>query len=276
MPRFLNGRDLAEHVMERQRKQVENLRLQFKIVPKLVIIMSKKHAKPESEVYIRMKQKYAEQIGVIVDVILVEEFQMKQKIEELNQDETVFGVMVQLPVNLNFEETNQILKAISPKKDVDGLNPDQDSVFLPATVEAVDWLLSGYNVTMQDKKITIVGQGRLVGKPLLKLWEKYNPTAVDKNTRNIDDILQKSDIIVSATGVASLIKSKHLKKKAVLVDAGTVEDNGTIVGDADEEVFERKDIVCTPKKGGLGPMTVCVMIDHVVQSAFLSLEKEEL
>ena len=131
-------------------------------------------------------------------------------------------------------------------------------------IETISWLLAGSGVDLKGKKVAIVGRGRLVGAPLEKMWLKsgVDVTVFEKG----DDLSQliNYDIIVSATGVPGLIKSQMIKAKTVVVDAGTASENGKIVGDVSEEVRQRNDVILTPKKGGVGPLTVSALFDNVI------------
>lgn len=166
------------------------------------------------------------------------------------------------------EELAKILAEISPEKDVDGLASD---VFEPATAVAIDWLLAGYNVELVGKKIAVVGQGLLVGKPLAKRWKNSSldvKTFDEQNAEEMRETLSNFDVVVTAVGKAGLISSEMLKQKAVVVDAGTSSENGVIKGDVAEEVREnRQDLTITPKIGGVGPLTVAALIDNVIISA---------
>lgn len=265
MARELNGAELAGFVKERQAYQVRNLKQEHHIAPKLVILMAE-HAGPVIQKYVDLKSGYADDIGVAFETIVCGEEAMLDTIDALNHDNDVHGVVVQLPLD-DASRTDEITARIAPEKDVDGLGPR--AKFVSATAEAIDWLLAGYNVDLNGKKIAVVGRGRLVGAPLANLWSErgYTVTALDETSKNTDKVLRKSDEIVSGTGVPRLITAERIAKDAVVVDAGTASENGMLVGDVDDEVRTRRDVIITPKVGGVGPMTVTVMFDHVIQSA---------
>jgi len=265
MSRELNGAELVEFIKERQAKQVRNLKQQYLISPKLVVLMSD-DAAVTSEVYVRMKQRYADDVGIDIEVVLASEDSLKNRIQELNNDSNIHGIIIQLPLK-NASQTQAICDEIDSKKDVDGLG--ENAVFSSATAEAIDWLLVGYNVELKDKKIAIVGYGKLVGRPLEKLWlsQGRDITIVDVDTTDASAILSASDIIVSAAGVPGRITSADVKHKAVVVDAGTTTEGGVLVGDVAADVRARDDVSMTPVKGGVGPLTVAVLFDHVIQAA---------
>ena len=157
-------------------------------------------------------------------------------------------------------------------KDVDGLA--KQSKWDATTAMAINWLLAGYNIDLAGKQIAIVGQGRLVGAPLTKIWRQsgLNVTPLDIRCPNLEEMLIDKDVVVTATGVPGLIRSEMLKDGAVVVDAGTADVNGQVVGDVDPLVRERSDITITPRKGGVGPLTIACLMDNVIRAAGQSLK----
>lgn len=266
MSKLLNGSELAGFIKERQAKQVRALRQAERVLPKLVIIKSTA-ASPVIDAYIRMKRRYGDDILIETVVETLDESEMTAAIERLNADATVHGIIVQLPLK-DPRLTDEIVNVVAPEKDVDGLG--KDAIFTSATAEAIDWLLAGYAVDLAAKKIAIVGNGRLVGAPLAKLWRGngLDVTVLDDQSGDIAAVVRESDIVVSATGVPRLIAADMLAHKAVVVDAGTASENGVIVGDVDPVVYsEREDITITPTKGGVGPLTIATLFDHVITAA---------
>lgn len=264
--KLLNGLELSGFVKERQAHAVRALKQTHMINPKMVILRSGNS--PVTDLYLRIKQNYGIDIGAVVEVENHDDNKIIERITELNNDQTVHGIIVQLPLN-NPSITNEVLAAVKPEKDIDGLT--ENSVFDSATAIAINWLLAGYNVELLGKQIVIVGQGRLVGAPLYKVWlaSGYNVQALDVNTKNNRQKIAEADVIVSATGVPGLITNDIVKKGAVIVDAGTAIDSGQIVGDVAEEVRIREDITITPIKGGVGPLTVSALFDNLIRAAQL-------
>lgn len=257
--RELNGLELAGFIKERQAKQVRALRQAWHINPRLAIITDVEN--PVIETYMRLKQRYGADILIDVEIHRVPAGGALEVIQELNNRDDVQGIILQLPIN-NSDQTEELLESIREDKDVDGLR--KRAIFQAATPTAINWLLAGYGVDLKNKKVAIVGRGRLVGAPLEKMWlmSDVDVTVFEKG----DDLSQliNYDIIVSATGVPELIKSQMIKTKAVVVDAGTASENGKIVGDVSEEVRQRNDVIITPKKGGVGPLTVSALFDNVI------------
>lgn len=255
----LNGSELAGFIKERQAKQVRALRQAWHINPRLAIVTDVEN--PVIETYMRLKQRYGADILIDVEIHRVPAGGALEVIQELNNRDDVQGIILQLPIS-NPEQTEELLESIREDKDVDGLR--KKAIFQAATPTAISWLLAGYGVDLKNKKVAIVGRGRLVGAPLEKIWLKsdVDVTVFEKG----DDLSQliNYDIIVSATGVPGLIKSQIIKAKAVVVDAGTASENGKIVGDVSEEMRQRNDVIITPKKGGVGPLTVSALFDNVI------------
>lgn len=257
--RELNGSELAGFIKERQAKQVRALRQAWHINPRLAIVTDVEN--PVIETYMRLKQRYGADILIDVEIHRVPAGGALEVIQELNNRDDVQGIILQLPIS-NSDQTEELLESIREDKDVDGLR--KRAIFQAATPTAINWLLAGYGVDLKGKKVAIVGRGRLVGAPLEKMWLKsgVDVTVFEKG----DDLSQliNYDIIVSATGVPGLIKRQMVKAKAVVVDAGTASENGKIVGDVSEEVRQRNDVIITPKKGGVGPLTVSALFDNVI------------
>ena len=261
MAKILNGKELSLFIKERQAKEVRSIKQSKNTNPCLVIIRT--NPNPVTDTYVNLKLKYGEDIGVLVKVTDCDEFELKDKIHHLNEDSSVHGIIVQLPLR-NIEMTDEVVNMINPEKDVDGLN--SKSMYDPATPTAINWLLAGYNIDLAGKQIVIVGAGRLVGSPLASIWEKsgYNVMVLTSKTENKDELLTKADVIVTAVGKPGIINSKMIKSWAVVVDAGTATDSNGIVGDVSEDVRKREDISITPVKGGVGPLTVSALFDNVL------------
>lgn len=268
--KLLNGSELAGFIKERQAKQVRALRQADGVVPKLAIIRT--NPDPVVDSYMKLKQGYGEDILIEVDVHTIEQDQALQRITELNADPSVHGIIVQIPLP-NPTQTTEILNAVSVEKDVDGLAVN--TRFDPATPMAITWLLAGYNVELAGRHIVIVGQGRLVGRPLAKLLgdSGYDVEVADKSVDNLGDVTQEADVLITATGVPGLIKADMIKSSAVIVDAGVATDSNGLAGDVAAEVRELPDITITPEKGGVGPLTVCALFDNVIRAAQRSLEE---
>ncbi len=271
----LNGAEIAGYMKANQAHTVKALRSR-KVRPKLVIIRDNNI--PVINKYVKLKQRYGSDIGVEVEDWLRDD--VKTAIEEANNDPNVHGIIVQLPLK-DMSSVDEIVARITPQKDVDGLASDihardnveneyssHDIIFESATATAINWLLAGYDINLANSKIAIVGRGRLVGRPLIRMWQNsgYDVTAFGRAS-NLSE-LRNYQVIVTATGVPHLITSEMVAPGATIVDAGTASEGGVLVGDIDDAVRERQDLAAiTPKIGGVGPLTVTTLFEHVLIAA---------
>ena len=266
--KLLNGAELAGYMKENQAHTVRALRAR-KIFPKLVIIRN--NDSPVILKYVHLKQGYGEDIGVEVEDWYRED--VAEAVQEANAREDVHGIIVQLPLR-DATITDEVVTKIVAEKDVDGLGTEarykngESAVFESATATAINWLLAGYDVNLEQSKIALVGRGRLIGAPLMRMWNNsgYNVTAFGRDGNLA--LLKEFDVIVTATGVPHLIKAEMVKPGAVVVDAGTASEGGVLVGDVDVSVREREDLTAiSPKVGGVGPLTVTALFEHVLMAA---------
>lgn len=265
MAKTLNGRELAEFIQERQAKQVRGLKQAAGIEPKLAIIRT--NPDPIVDSYMRIKQRYGEDVGIAVEVHTIDQSEALERIKQLNDDASVHGIIVQIPLP-NPAQTDEILNAVTPEKDVDGLA--EKTEYDAPTPVAISWLLAGYNIELaKGKKIAIVGHGRLVGKPLAKMWSHsdYDVLVLDKSSGDLADKLLQADVVITATGVPGLITADMIKQDAVVVDAGVATDKNGLIGDVAPDVRELPDVTITPEKGGVGPLTVVALFDNVIRAA---------
>ncbi|MFO0971229.1 MAG: bifunctional 5,10-methylenetetrahydrofolate dehydrogenase/5,10-methenyltetrahydrofolate cyclohydrolase [Candidatus Saccharimonadales bacterium] len=262
----LNGSELAGFIKERQAKAVRGLRQAYNFQPKLAIVVTVE--KPVIEIYMRLKKRYGADILIDVDIHRVEQSEALAAIKKLNQDAATHGIIVQLPLE-DPSQTDEIVNAVAPEKDVDALG--QEAMFDPATPTAILWLLAGYGVELRGRKITIVGRGKLVGEPLERMLRASQIDATAYNESDtIEAAVSSSDIIITATGSPGVITSEMIPLNAVVVDAGVAVEAGKAVGDLAEDVYERDDLKITPKKGGVGPLTVCALFENVIKAAKIS------
>ena len=256
MSEKLNGKELASFIKERQAAQVRSLKGR-KIQPKLAIFYDNDN--PVILKYISLKQQYGDDIGIEVETIKFDKSNAEELLKKSAEDKNTQGIIVQLPLQ---EVDNAILDLIPLEKDVDGLREQSDT----ATAMAIHWLLTGYGVELPKLKLAVVGRGKLVGRPLIKMWSEsgYNVTTFGRG----DDLNQlvNFDVVVTATGVPGVITSGMLKTGAVVVDAGTASEDGVIKGDLADNVRERSDLILTPKIGGVGPLTVTMLFERVLQA----------
>lgn len=270
--KWLNGKELAEYIKQRQAHEVRALRQARQVEPKLAIVTTGNN--PVTELYTRVKQQYGADISVDVAIHLVEQPEAAATIRTLNADPSVHGIIVQLPL-ANPDQTEELLNLVSPDKDVDALG--ENPAFDPATPMAILWLLAGYNVDLRGKKVVLIGKGRLVGRPLERMLKNSDVQveSVDRTTEDIAAITQEADVIITATGSPAVLHTDMIKQGAIVVDAGVAGEEGKTVGDLDADVYERDDLTITPKRGGVGPLTVCALFENVIRAARHTVETTE-
>jgi len=214
----------------------------------------------------RLKKQYGEDIGVDVDVHSIKQSEVPAKLEQLNADDSVNGIIIQLPIE-DPAQTDELVNLVEPTKDVDALGDKAD--FEPATPMAIMWLLAGYNVDLRDKVVLLIGKGKLVGKPLERILKSsgVNVRIADRSTGDLSEETLKADVIITATGSPAILYPEMIKEGAVVVDAGVASEGGKTVGDLADSVYEREDLKVTPKKGGVGPLTVCALFENVIRAA---------
>lgn len=269
--RLLDGLSLSEFVKERQLHQARGLRQAHNIQPKLAIVRTSED--PRIGAYVKLKKAYGADIEVEVEEHFVAQADALGLIKKLNTDDAITGIIVQLPL-ADTAQTADLLNAVAPEKDVDGLG--EHAVLDPATPLAILWLLAGYNVELKGKKIVVIGQGRLVGAPLTKMLQASgcDVTVVTKSTDNLVAAVRAADVIISGAGSPGLLTNDMIRPGVVVVDAGVATDKGKLVGDIAPEVYERHDLTITPKKGGVGPLTVCALFDNVIRAGYTKAKQQ--
>ena len=252
-PKLLNGRESADFIKARHSQQVAGMEQ----APRLAIIRSQSN--PAGDQYLKMKRRYGNDIGAEVDLFVETESTILDRINALNSDTGVTGILLQLPLG-DRELTDRALAAVKPAKDIDGLGPD--SPYEPGTVKAALWLLASHNVDLRGR-IVIVGQGRLVGKPLADRLESQGLDVVraDINTRDLGALTRTADMIFTGTGRPGLIRSDMVKDGTVIVDTGAPST------ELDPALFERPSLTITPNPGGVGPMTIASLFDNLLIAA---------
>ncbi len=261
--KILSGADLAEYIKVRQAGQVRALRQAEGVNPQLSIIVTKQD--PVINTYVRLKKSYGADILIDVEIHNISQNEAVETIKKLNKTKEIHGIIVQLPLE-NASQTEEILNTIIPNKDVDGLGVKAS--FDPATPTAINWLLAGYNIDINSKKIAIIGNGRLVGRPLYDMWVQagFDVTMVERGD-DLQDSLRNKDLIIAATGQPGIVKSECIPIGSIVVDAGVASDSGETLGDVDKAVYQRDDLTITPRIGGVGPLTVAALFDNVIRSA---------
>jgi methylenetetrahydrofolate dehydrogenase (NADP+)/methenyltetrahydrofolate cyclohydrolase len=275
---ILDGKKTSAELFSLLKTRVEALK-EKGVRPKLVFFLVGNN--PGSVAYVGMKQKACEKIGVTSEILRYDESVTQQeiikKMESLNEDPKVHGMMIQVPLPAHLS-VPLITRAISPKKDADGftaynfgkmtLSKEYEDL-PPATPLGIIRLLEAYAVPLQGMEITVMGRSNLVGKPLaiMLINRGATVTVCHSKTKDAKAYCKKADMIIAATGVPLLIKADWVKKGAIVVDAGYNTLNGKTVGDVDYDKVAKKCSWITPVPGGVGPMTIYAIIENTVKAA---------
>ncbi len=277
MAKILDGKKIAEEIKDELRLEI--LALQKKdVVPGLAVVLVGDDA--ASKVYVGGKEKVCQELGIFSVVhklpANVSESNILNLIEELNADKKIHGILVQLPLPGNINP-QKIIGAISPKKDVDCFHPENvgkmflgEVIFLPCTPDGIIEILQRYGIEISGQNVTIVGRSNIVGKPLSMLLLQKNATVTiaHSKTKNLSAETLRADILVSATGRAGLITADMVKQGAVVIDVGMNRDEaGKLVGDVDFAGVSAVAGAITPVPGGVGPMTIAMLMKNTVAAA---------
>lgn len=277
MATLIDGKQIASDIRQELKLEVEQLCGQG-IRPGLMVILVGNN--PASESYIRGKVRAATEVGIASEVIRmseeVSEAQLLDKIQELNQDPAVHGILVQLPLPKHIDEL-KVIEAISPEKDVDGFTPINVGrmmigleCYLPCTPYGIMQLLERSNVTIEGKHVVVIGRSNIVGKPVSMLLQRANATVTmcHSRTPNLETYTRQADIIVSAVGKVGLITADHIQQGAVVIDvAMNRNEEGKLVGDVVFNEVAEKASAITPVPGGVGPMTIAMLMLNTIESA---------
>jgi methylenetetrahydrofolate dehydrogenase (NADP+) / methenyltetrahydrofolate cyclohydrolase len=274
----MNGKELAVKI----RLELKDKVLQIKDQLKLVVIQV--GDLNESNMYIKNKEKACLEAGVFFEIIKLEndikEDDLLTIIKDLNQKDEVTSILVQMPLP-NHINYNKVVNSIDSHKDVDGLSDinmikliNNQKGIIPCTPKGVITLLERYNVPLESSNVTVIGRSMLVGRPLSNLFINKNATVTlcHSKTKNLKDITKKSDIIVSAVGKKHFIDKDYIKEKAVLVDVGINIIDGKLYGDINSNDCLEKTSMITPVPGGVGPMTIAMLIENVIECYELKKE----
>lgn len=277
MANILDGKVVSEAIKEKVKCEVASLKEQG-ILPHLTVLIIGNN--PASQTYVRNKEKTCEQLGFKSTVVKFEEDatqeEVLRKIEELNNDSDVHGILVQLPIPKHFD-TQLVLESISKDKDVDGFHPFNAGRMLsgttgenhpfPCTPAGVIELLKYNNIEIEGKNAVIVGRSNIVGKPLVPLLLNENATVTvcHSKTNNLKEVTKQADILIVAIGTPNFIKKDMVKNGAVVVDVGINRlENGKLTGDVDFEEVKEVASYITPVPGGVGPMTIAMLMNNTV------------
>ena len=283
---ILDGTKVAKQILEDLKNQVEKLK-ERKIEPCLGIILVGN--RKDSESYVRMKKKRCQEVGITnYDIRFPEnvtEEEILQTIERMNKNDFIHGILVQLPLPCHIN-TERVISSVSVEKDVDGFHPTNfgnlslqrnfEKTIFPCTPEGIIYLLDKYQIPIEGKDVVVVGKSNIVGLPmaLMMMHRGATVTVCHTHTQNLKQKTSKGDILIVACGQPEMITSEYVKEGAVVVDVGinSIEDKTKksgyrIVGDVNFKFVEEKCSYLTPVPGGVGPMTIAMLLSHTVKLA---------
>lgn len=273
---ILDGKRIAQEIQEELSLKVKQLK-EKGIVPGVAVIRVGED--PSSLIYVRNKKKKAEEVGIYFEEHTLKENTSQEKliklIARLNSDSRIQGIVLQLPLPGHLDE-KRILERISPDKDVDGFHPlnmgrllKGDPSFIPATPRGIVELLDRYKIPLEGKGAVVVGRSDIVGKPLafLLLSRDATVTICHTKTKDLNLITKEADILVAALGKPEFIKEEMVKEGSVVIDVGINRVGNRIVGDVDFKKVKEKASHITPVPGGVGPMTIVMLLKNVLEVA---------
>ena len=273
---IIDGKELAKKIRANLKIECDELKKK-NIKSKLAVIMVGED--PASKVYVRNKSRACEDVGIKYEEYLLDlnttQKELVELIEKLNNDKTINGILLQSPIPSNLD-INEAFRTISPEKDVDGFNPinvgmlvlNQDT-FVSCTPYGIMKMFEEYDIDLTGKNVVILGRSNIVGKPLIHCCLNKNATVISchSKTQNLAQKAKEADVLISAIGKANFVTADMVKDGAVVIDVGINRlDNGKITGDVDFESVKEKASYITPVPGGVGPMTIAMLMNNVIKA----------
>lgn len=280
---IIDGKKLAKTTRENLRLEVEELK-ENGINPKLAVIMVGNNS--ASQIYVRNKSRACDEVGIEFEEYLLptttEQSELLNLIDKLNKQEDINGILLQSPIPDGLD-INEAFRKISPEKDVDGFHPvnvgklvlGQDT-FVSCTPYGIMRMFEAYNIDLEGKNAVVIGRSNIVGKPMSHCLLNKNATVTicHSRTKNLAEITKRADILVAAIGKAEFVKADMVKEGAVVIDVGINRtEEGKLKGDVDFENVSKKASYITPVPGGVGPMTIAMLMNNVVKAAKMQNKK---
>ncbi len=272
--KILDGKQIAKDYRQGLQDQVEALK-EKGFTPKLSVILVGNDGASQS--YVRSKKKAAEKIGMISEIVHLEETATEEEVlnelNRLNNDDSVSGILVQVPLPKQVSE-QKILEAINPEKDVDGFHPINigklyidEQTFVPCTPLGIMEILKHADIDLEGKNAVVIGRSHIVGQPVSKLLLQKNAsvTILHSRSKDMSSYLKDADVIVSAVGKPGLVTKDVVKEGAVIIDVGnTPDENGKLKGDVDYDAVKEIAGAITPVPGGVGPLTITMVLNNTL------------
>jgi methylenetetrahydrofolate dehydrogenase (NADP+)/methenyltetrahydrofolate cyclohydrolase len=284
MVKIIDGKGISKRIRGELAREVENFTKATGIKPKLSVVLVGDD--PASQIYVRNKERGAEELGMSSETkripASIKQKELVEIVEELNRDRAVHGILVQLPLPKGLDE-NEAIAAISPQKDVDGLHPfnlgrlvrNEAPFHLSCTPQGIMELILSTGIEINGKEAVVVGRSNIVGKPIaLMLLQKHaTVTICHSRTKDLGAVVKRADIVVAAVGSPGLIRGEMIKEGAVVIDVGMNRVGEKLVGDVDFETAKERAAFITPVPGGVGPMTITMLLKNTLRAAELLTAK---
>ncbi|MFS5639080.1 bifunctional methylenetetrahydrofolate dehydrogenase/methenyltetrahydrofolate cyclohydrolase [Streptococcus agalactiae] len=282
MTELIDGKALSQKMQAELGRKVERLKEQHGIIPGLAVILVGDN--PASQVYVRNKERSALEAGFKSETLRLSESISQEElidiIHQYNEDKSIHGILVQLPLPQHIND-KKIILAIDPKKDVDGFHPMNTGhlwsgrpMMVPCTPAGIMEMFREYHVDLEGKHAVIIGRSNIVGKPMAQLLLDKNATVTltHSRTRNLSEVTKEADILIVAIGQGHFVTKDFVKEGAVVIDVGMNRDeNGKLIGDVVFEQVAEVAIMITPVPGGVGPMTITMLLEQTYQAALRSV-----
>ncbi|MFK4784880.1 bifunctional methylenetetrahydrofolate dehydrogenase/methenyltetrahydrofolate cyclohydrolase FolD [Fusobacterium sp. MFO224] len=274
---ILDGKKFSNDILEELKEKVAKHKEETGKIPGLAVIIVGEN--PASQIYVRSKVRACEKVGIKSEKITfpadTTEEELLNKIKELNNDPSMNGILVQLPLPKHMDE-KKVCNTIATEKDVDGFKPEslgklligEEDGYIPCTPQGIMYLLDQTNVDLYGKTAVIIGRSNIVGKPVagLLINRGATTTVCNSRTKNLDEKLRDADIIVAALGSANFVKGNMVKEGAIIIDVGINRVDKKLYGDVDFEEVSKKASYITPVPGGVGPMTIAMLLKNTLKS----------
>lgn len=276
MSKIIDGKAVSAYIKDNVAKEVASLKEKGVETCLAVILVG---SDPASQIYVANKKKACEALGIISKEYVLPETTTEEEllalVEELNNDKSVNGILCQLPLPYGLNES-VVINAISPEKDVDAFHPTNvgkimigDYDFAPCTPAGIMEMLKYYGISVEGKTCVVIGRSNIVGKPmsLLLLHKNGTVTTCHSKTANLKEVCRGADILVAAVGRANFVTADMVKEGAVVIDVGMNRSEGKLCGDVDFEAVKEKASYITPVPGGVGPMTIAMLMKNTLTAA---------
>jgi len=278
MVKIIDGKGIALKIREGLAEEVTKLKAAKGITPKLCVVLVGDDA--ASQVYVRSKEKACVAAGMEEETrrlpSTIKQKELEDIVRSLNKDESVHGILVQLPLPKGLDAIS-VLNQISPEKDVDGLHPlnmgkllrGENPLFVPCTPQGIMDLILSTGIEIRGKEAVVVGRSNIVGKPiaLLLLQKHATVTICHSRTKDLGEVVRRADILVASVGSPRIIHGNMIKEDAVVIDVGVNRVEGKLVGDVDFDAAKEKAAYITPVPGGVGPMTIAMLLKNTLKAA---------